>query len=663
MGAVPAMRSLWSDAEALAYEGPLGQRVYSSRLYGREPSLVLHGGGNTSVKVTETDLFGDPERLLYLKGSGRDLRTIAADGFAPVRLAPLQRLAGLAALSDVDMGRELRKALADPAAPQPSVEALLHATIPAPFVDHTHADAVLAISNTEGGAERIRELYGDDVVVMPYAMPGFRLAKAFVDGPLTRIGPGTLGVILLHHGVITFGESAREAYERMIGLVDRAEAYLDRHGAWQIPEAPMRPAAPKQRVDIARLRAEISRAAGRPMIVRAHQGAVEADFARRSDVAEIAQQGPATPDHVIRTKRVPLLGRDVDAYVDAYRGYVAELAIDGVTPVAAVDPAPRVVLDPELGFLAVGADVEDAVITGDIYRHTIDVILRATALGGYQALPARDVFDVEYWYLEQAKLRRPGAEPEFRGEVALVTGAASGIGKACVASLLARGAAVVGTDLQPSIETTFADANYLGLVCDVTDEAQVEAAFERTARAFGGLDMLVLNAGIFPPAKPVVELDTATWRRVLGVNLDANLVVLRHAYPLLAAAPRRGRVAIIGSKNVPAPGPGAAAYSASKAALNQLARVTALEWAKDGIRINSLHPDAVFDTALWTEALLESRARHYGMSVEAYKRKNLLRVEVTSRHVAELAAAMCGPLFECTTGGQLPVDGGNERVI
>jgi rhamnose utilization protein RhaD (predicted bifunctional aldolase and dehydrogenase)/NAD(P)-dependent dehydrogenase (short-subunit alcohol dehydrogenase family) len=657
------MRSLWNDAEALEHEGPLGQRVYTSRLLGREPALVLHGGGNTSVKVVETDLYGEPEPLLYLKGSGRDLRTIAADGFAPVRLAPLLRLTGLPELSDVVMGRELRRSLKDPDAPQPSVEALLHASIPATYVDHTHADALLAITNTADGADRVREIYGDDVVVMPYAMPGFRLAKAFVEGPLRRIGAGTRGVILLHHGVITFGESARESYERMIELVSRAEAYLERRGAWAIDGGRPRPMAAQQRVELARLRADVSRAAGRPMIVRAHQDALEAAFAQRDDLSSITQQGPVTPDHVIRTKRVPLLGRDVDAYVAAYRAYVAELGAGADAPVAGVDPAPRVVLDPELGFLAVGADVEDAVITGDLYRHTIDVILRATALGGYRALPARDVFDVEYWYLEQAKLRRPGADGEFRGEVALVTGAASGIGKACVASLLERGAAVVGTDVAPSIEGTFDHPSYLGIVCDVTDEAQVEAAFERTARTFGGLDMLVLNAGIFPPAKSVVELDSATWRRVLGVNLDANLVLLRHAHPLLAAAPRRGRVAIIGSKNVPAPGPGAAAYSASKAALNQLARVTALEWARDGIRINSVHPDAVFDTALWTDELLQSRAKHYGMTVDAYKRKNLLRVEVTSRHVAEMAAAMCGPLFECTTGGQLPIDGGNERVI
>ncbi len=657
------MISRWDDHEAAGFEGALGQRVYSSRLLGREPSLVLHGGGNTSVKASITDLFGEQQRLLFIKGSGHDLRSIDARGFAPLRMPPVLRLAELAVLSDTDMGRELRAACTDPDAPSPSVEAILHAALPADYVDHTHADAVITLSNSEDGEARVREVYGDDVVVVPYVMPGFRLAKRFVEEHLPQVGPTTLGIVLLNHGLITFADTARDSYERTVELVSRAEAYLERRGAWQLPLDHEPPPSQPQRLELARVRADVAAAAGKPMLLRAHQDPLALSFARHEDVATMSQQGPATPDHVIRTKRLPLVGRDVAGYAEAYRAYVRELAAGAEDDLAPVDPAPRVVLDPDLGMLAVGSDPEDLIVTGDLYRHTMEIVLRATALGGYRALPASDVFDVEYWYLEQRKLERPGGAAEFAGEVALVTGAASGIGKACVASLLLRGAAVVGLDVDDAIERSFEGPAYLGLGCDVTDEAQVEDAFERTVRAFGGLDMLVLNAGIFPPAQPVVELGSDTWRRVLGVNLDANLVFLRHAHPLLALAPKRGRVAIIGSKNVPAPGPGAAAYSASKAALNQLARVTALEWARDGIRINSVHPDAVFDTALWTEELLASRAKHYGMSVDQYKRKNLLRVEVTSRHVAELAAAMCGALFECTTGGQLPVDGGNERVI
>jgi len=284
-------------------------------------------------------------------------------------------------------------------------------------------------------------------------------------------------------------------------------------------------------------------------------------------------------------------------------------------------------------------------------------------LGGWKALSPADIFDVEYWDLEQAKLRRAGPAPVFSGEVALVTGAASGIGRACVDAFLRRGAAVVGLDVNQDISRMHARPDFRGIVCDVTDESAVGAALEEGVRAFGGLDMLVLNAGIFPEGKGIAELGTDTWRRVMAVNLDASFAMLRECHPLLKVAPKGGRVAVIGSKNVPAPGPGAAAYSASKAAVNQLARVAALEWGADRIRVNSLHPNMVFDTALWTKEVLESRARHYGLSVEAYRTGNVLGVEVASRDVAELAAELCGPLFAKTTGAQIPVDGGNERVI
>ncbi len=293
----------------------------------------------------------------------------------------------------------------------------------------------------------------------------------------------------------------------------------------------------------------------------------------------------------------------------------------------------------------------------------MQVMQRAQALGGYRALPQRELFEVEYWDLEQAKLRKGGTPPPYAGEVALVTGAASGIGKACVEALLGRGAAVVGLDINPAIETIFGRKDFLGLRCDLTDERALGQALERAVIAYGGLDMLVLNAGIFAASRRISELGTEEWRRVMAINLDANLFLLRACHPLLKLAPKGGRVVVIGSKNVPAPGPGAAAYSASKAALNQLARVAALEWGADGIRINSLHPNAVFDTGIWTEEVLAQRAKHYGLTVDEYKTNNVLKTEVRSRDVAELAAEMCGPLFARTTAAQVPVDGGNERVI
>jgi NAD(P)-dependent dehydrogenase (short-subunit alcohol dehydrogenase family) len=366
---------------------------------------------------------------------------------------------------------------------------------------------------------------------------------------------------------------------------------------------------------------------------------------------------------VIRTKRLPMLGRDVAAYAAHYREYFARHAGRAPQPVTMLDPAPRIVLDPAFGLGSAGRTVREAAIARDIYMHTIQVILDATALDGYRALPEADVFDVEYWDLEQAKLRKAGAPPLFAGEVALVTGAASGIGRACVDSLLQRGAAVIALDVNPDIEALYARPEVLALACDVTDETAIVRALNAGVRAFGGLDMLLLNAGIFPGGRPLAALADEEWRRVMQVNLDANLRLLRETHPLLRLAPRGGRVVVIGSKNVPAPGPGAGAYSASKAALTQLARVAALEWGADRIRVNTLHPNAVFDTGIWSAEVLAARAQQYRMSVEEYKSNNVLKVEVHSRDVAELAAEMCGPLFAKTTGAQLPVDGGNERVI
>jgi rhamnose utilization protein RhaD (predicted bifunctional aldolase and dehydrogenase)/NAD(P)-dependent dehydrogenase (short-subunit alcohol dehydrogenase family) len=658
------MRSLWSEREAAAYEGALAQRVYTSRLLGRDHRLVLHGGGNTSVKIRERNLFGDEEDILYVKGSGWDLETIEAAGFAPVRLDRVLRLASLDQLADARMVQELRAAMTDPSAPTPSVETILHALLPHRFVDHTHADALLAITNTADGDQRVRDIYGKSVVIVPYIMPGFDLARAVAQRFAGEAGPGTVGMVLLNHGLVSFGETARESYERMIDLVSRAEAYLHAHRARDLAQTPPRPPDQTARAEIASLRRAVSEAAGQPMIVGSHADPHSLAFAQRADLTDISQQGPATPDHVIRTKRTPQLGRDVAAFRAEYERYFADHAAGTGQPLKMLDPAPRVILDPDLGVVTVGNTARDAAIAFDVYEHTIDIVLRATALGGYRALPAADIFAVEYWDLEQAKLRRSGKPAMFAGEVVLVTGAASGIGRACVDAFLGRGAAVVGLDIDPRVCTMLADRpDVLGIVCDVTRPEAVDEALDATARRFGGLDMLVLNAGIFGASRRIEALSLAEWRRVMDVNLDANLVLMSAAHGLLKCAPRSGRVAVIGSKNVPAPGPGAAAYSASKAALNQLARVAALEWGADCIRVNVLHPNAVFDTGIWTEEVLRSRAASYGLSVEAYRRNNVLRVEVTSRDVAELAAELCGPLFARTTGAQIPVDGGNERVI
>ena len=657
------MKSRWNDHEATTYTGDLPQRVYTSRLLGAESSLVLHGGGNTSVKGHLKNLFGEDEDILFVKGSGWDLETIEAAGFSPCRMDHLLRLARLQTLSDAQMAVELRRSLSDLNAPMPSVEAILHAIIPAKFVDHTHADALLAMTNSPNGEDRVREIFGESVLVLPYVMPGFKLARQCAEAFPRLAGPETIGMLLMHHGLFTFGETAKSSYERMIDLVSRAERYLERHRSWFVPASSSVAAngAKADRAEIAELRNSVSQAAGVPLILSVHDDAEALSFARRADLGTITQQGPATPDHVIRTKRLPLVGRDVEGYGNAYRQYFSKHGDS--SSLTMLDPAPRVILDPAFGLCTVGRTAKDASIVEDIYRHTIQVILRAIALGGWLALPAQDVFDVEYWDLEQAKLKKSGSPPVFTGEIALVTGAASGIGKACVASLLARGAAVVGLDIAPNVVGLHKGKDYFGIACDLTQAPQLSDALDRAVRAFGGLDLLILNAGIFPASAPVASLSAEAWRKTMAINLDSNLTLLRECHPLLKLSYRGGRVVLIGSKNVVAPGPGAAAYSASKAALQQLARVTALEWGEDHIRVNTIHPNQVFDTGIWTSEVLAARAASYRMTVEEYRINNVLKVEVTSRDVAELAAEACGPLFAKTTGAQIPVDGGNVRVI
>ncbi len=507
------MDSLWDDREAARYEGELGMRVYTSRLLGRDKRLVMHGGGNTSVKITETNILGEAEELLYVKGSGWDLETIEAPGFAPVRLAHLIRLAQLEELSDPQMVNELKTHMTRASAPTPSVEAILHAILPYRYVDHTHADAVIAVTNTADGRARIEEVYGDAVVVIPYIMPGFDLARLCAQRFAADAHEGTLGMVLMNHGIFSFGGTARESYERMISLVEMAEQYLESAGSQRISLPPAQAPAASRRLGLSDLRAELSGLVGAPVIMASHTDAGPLGFARHPQVATLSQQGPATPDHVIRTKRVPLVGRDTGAYARAYKEYFDAHAPGAKQPKTMLDPAPRVILDPELGMCCVGRNAKAAAVVSDIYRHTIDIILQAEALGGYRALPAGDIFDVEYWDLEQAKLKQGGKPPPLTGEVVMITGAASGIGRACVERFLAEGAAVVGLDIRAEIAALHEGRpDFLGLACDVTDEAAVDEALERAVGAFGGLDMLVLNAGMFPPGRRIEELDGGEWR-------------------------------------------------------------------------------------------------------------------------------------------------------
>ncbi|MDH5218811.1 MAG: class II aldolase/adducin family protein, partial [Gammaproteobacteria bacterium] len=388
------MQSLWSDSEATSYKTDLELRVYTSRLLGRDSSLVLHGGGNTSVKIREKNILGQDEDILYVKGSGWDLATIEAPGFAPVRMKHLIELAKLPALSDPQMVNELKTHMTNASAPTPSVEAILHATLPFKFVDHTHADALVTVTNNPNGRKYIEEIYGDSVVIIDYIMPGFDLARQCAKQFAEEAHAGTLGMVLMNHGIFSFAEDAKESYERMIALVARAEDFIKAKGAWDLSFSARNVSVDAQA--IARLRNDISITAGFPMIVARDDSEKAASFSQRDDVTTISQQGPATPDHVIRTKPIPMLGTDVSQFVQGYKKYFNTNEPNARDRKTMLDVAPRLVIDKGLGLMAVGKNAKDAAIIRDIYDHTIEIILRAENLGGYRALPGQDIFDMEY---------------------------------------------------------------------------------------------------------------------------------------------------------------------------------------------------------------------------------------------------------------------------
>tara|TARA_R110002096_G_scaffold122929_7_gene266128 strand:- start:1122 stop:3092 length:1971 start_codon:yes stop_codon:yes gene_type:complete len=656
------MESLWSDSEATDYKTDLDKRVYTSRLLGRNEALVLHGGGNTSVKVTETDFFGDEVDVLYVKGSGWDLGTIEAAGFAPVKMEALLKMAKLDALDDAEMVRQQRSAMLDPEAPNPSIEAILHAVIPFKFVDHTHSNAIVALTNHKDGEDRVKKVFGESVIIVPYVMPGFDLAKTVYDLIRDRdlASEGVQGLILMNHGIFTFDDDARKSYELMIKLVSKAESFLAELAG---PNPLATAKADSDLLKLAEIRKGVSKRRGVPVIAKLDSGESAAGYASRDDVAEIGTRGPLTPDHSIRTKRIPaVIGDDIEndlnAFAEAYIEYF-DRNQDGETM---LDPSPRFAIWKNNGVIAFGATEKEAGIIRDIAEATWETVQLGEATGGWEALGEKEIFDVEYWDLEQAKLKKGGSAPTHQGKVALVTGSAAGIGYACAEALAEAGAKVVGLDLNPEIEEGMARLGGIGKVVNLTDDQQVVAAIEETVRRFGGIDIVVSNAGIFTAGQYLDALEQENWEKSMAVNLTSHQKLLKYTIPYLKQG-IDGAIVIVGSRNVMAPGPGAASYSCAKAALTQLCRVAALELGPEGVRCNIIHPDAVFDTKLWTPEKLARSAERYGLTVEEYKRRNLMKTEIKSREVGAMVSAMAGPLFARTTGAQIPVDGGNDRVI
>ncbi len=657
------MDNRWNNDEAAAFgDDALALRVYTSRLLGQDPTLVLHGGGNTSVKIGEKDFYGDDVEILYVKGSGWDLGTIEKAGFAPVRMDALLRLAEFAELTDTDMVRQQRAAMTDPGAPNASVEAILHAIIPFTVVDHTHANAVVALTNHEDGESRVREVYGDRVLIVPYVMPGFILARTVYE--MTRNVDWTRldGLVLMNHGIFTFGDDAKASYDRMIQLVGEAEAFLASIAPEFVP-ATGDPSG-EDLLGLARIRRQVATLRGCPVIARIDRSPEAVGYSKIEGITDIATRGPLTPDHSIRTKRIPVVlgedpAADIAAFADAYRAYFDRNHNADHT---LLPPDPRWAVWRGQGIIAFGATEAEAGIVADIAGHTQRTIQLAEAVGGWQALPENDIFDVEYWSLEQAKLKSSGSAPPFRGKIAVVTGAAAGIGFACAASLAEQGAKVVGLDLNPEIVDAMASIGGIGLVINLTDDEKVQVGIAEVVRRFGGIDVVVSNAGIFTAGQYLDDLEQSNWDKSMAVNLTSHQKLLKYAIPFLKEG-IDSAIVLVGSRNVAAPGAGAASYSCAKAALTQLCRVAAMELAPHGVRCNIIHPDAVFDTKLWTPEALQRSAERYGMTVEEYKTRNLMKTEIKSKDVGNMVAAMASPLFGKTTGAQVPVDGGNDRVI
>jgi len=709
------MDDRWNDAEAArfislhgaAWGEELALRVYSSRLLGTEPDLVLHGGGNTSVKGSVRDLFGDERPALFVKASGRDLAAAEPADHPAADLERLRRVAAIPEeLDDFALSRALRSALFDPEAPTPSLEAPVHAVVPGRYVDHTHADAILALTNRPAGARVVREALGADVVIVPYVTPGHPLSRAVAEAmaELPDAGRRSGAMVWLRHGLVTWGETARESYRRTIELVTRAEEYLETErrnrtvaAQGKAPEVPESGEADARWARVAPiLRGLLAVPSGDPdrpwrrVILRADRSPETLALLARPDLAEMVAGGPLTADHLIRTKAEPLvLGElpwgspdDLGAHLtEAVRGYEAryreyverhrQRLPEGVEP---FDPEPRVVLLPGCGVAAAGGSAKLASVALDIALHTLRVKAAVADGGGrYEGLSEGHLFDMEYRPLQLEKLRRAGAFPLVT-TVALITGAAGAIGEGICRELLAAGAHVAASDLAGErldslVEELTAEApgRVLGVPLDVTDPdgpRGVAAGFSAVARVWGGVDLVVVNAGAAHVAT-IETMELADFERLERINVHGTLLVLGEAARHFRRQGTGGDVVVVSTKNVFAPGASFSAYSATKAASHQIGRIASQEMAGLDVRVNMVAPDAVFGggerkSGLWQE-VGPDRMRARGLTEEGleeyYRGRNLLKARITARHVGR-AVVFFARRETPTTGATLPVDGG-----
>jgi rhamnose utilization protein RhaD (predicted bifunctional aldolase and dehydrogenase)/NAD(P)-dependent dehydrogenase (short-subunit alcohol dehydrogenase family) len=680
------MQSRWKDTdarEAVEVWGAQGAseelalRTYTTQLLGRDPALVLHGGGNTSLKTRMTDLAGETHEVMCVKGSGRDMGSIDPSGFAAVRLEPLQALRALEDLSDADMVRAQRAWLLDPQAPDPSVEFLLHAFMPHRYVDHTHANAVLALIDQPNGAELAREVYGSRLGIVPYHRPGFGLARK--AAAVLDADPSVEGLILDKHGIFTFGASAREAYERMIEIATLAEQRLKRgrkavFKAAALPKAiaPLAEAAPILRGACSLPDQKVEGAWRRP-VLEFRGGEAVRRFVDGAEVARYARAGVVTPDHSIRTKPWPLVVpapeagklddfkravvRAAKSFMADYRAYFERNAARLGEPRTMLDPLPRVALVPGLGLFGLGASKTDARIAADIAEAAVAVITDAEAIGEFRSIGEFDMFECEYWPPEQAKLARRG-EPPLAGQVAAVTGAGGAIGAATARAFAAAGAEVALLDVDlaaAEAEARETGHSALAVACDVTDPASVRAAFERVTEAFGGVDIVVSNAGAAWQGR-IGEVDEAVLRKSFELNFYGHQRVAQAAVRIMLAQGTGGCLLFNVSKQAVNPGPNFGPYGLPKAATLFLVRQYALDYGAEGIRANAVNADRI-RSGLLTDDFIKSRSAARGLSEKEYMSGNLLGREVTADDVAQ--AFLHQALELKTTGDVTTVDGGN----
>lgn len=680
------MKNRWDDKDAaLAIKTyadvseDIALRVYTSRLIGADPALVLHGGGNTSVKSSATNRVGEKVPTLYVKGSGWDLDTLEPPGLPGVKLDSLLKLRKLTSLSDEDMVNEQRINLLNASSPNPSVETLLHAFLPHKFVDHSHADSILVIANQPNTEEICQEIYGDAFGLVSYIMPGFLLAKAAAEA--YEKNPAVKGLILVNHGLFTFGETAKESYDRHIEAVTQAENFIA--GKKKKILTPLNGSKPV--LDGAEIFARVAPVlrglytdkTGLSWTVHQREDAFAKEFAESQECAAWSQIGTVTPDHVIRTKQKPLLlnpkslndesalreeiAKSLDTYMENYKRYFETNKQAKGVEKKQLDPLPRVVLLAGVGLVTIGKTAKETGISADLYQHTIDIIHKAFSVGEYTPLKENDLFDMEYWSLEQAKLGK--SQPKLlQGKVVAISGAASGIGLATARLFATLGANLFlldrdGEKLDSAKERLKKDlkASVVTQVLDVTDDNAVAEAFDHLVQTFGGLDMLISNAGNAIQGR-IGDVGSSELRKSFDLNFFAHQALASHAVKLFLAQRTGGVLLFNASKAAFNPGKNFGPYALPKSAVVALTKQYALDYGKDGIRANAVNADRV-RTGLFTKDVIEERSSARGLTPDDYFKNNLLEKEVYDTDVAQGFLNLA--LAEKTTGSVITIDGGN----